>query len=100
MCITPRMSDLQYGGTSLQQTAAQVSPPKPSRIPSHSPLEGNSSPRVKPVRPKGDTSAPATHPPPIRKVVARALPLPETLKVQLSSRVHNPPVPEIDFIDD
>ncbi|EYC32350.1 hypothetical protein Y032_0003g1527 [Ancylostoma ceylanicum] len=95
-----KLSDPQDGGTSLQQTAAPLSPPKPTRTPSHSSLEGNSSPKVKPVRPKGDTSAPASHPQPIRKVVARALPLPETMKVQLSSRVHNPPVPEIDFIDD
>ncbi|EPB75887.1 dual specificity phosphatase, catalytic domain protein [Ancylostoma ceylanicum] len=98
--ITRSKSDPQDGGTSLQQTAAPLSPPKPTRTPSHSSLEGNSSPKVKPVRPKGDTSAPASHPQPIRKVVARALPLPETMKVQLSSRVHNPPVPEIDFIDD
>lgn len=80
--------------------SATISPPKTFRTPPHSPLGSKSSPKIKAVRSKGDMSAPATHPQPIRKVIARALPVPETLKVQLSSRVHNPSVPEMGFIDD
>ncbi|KHJ90974.1 dual specificity phosphatase, catalytic domain protein [Oesophagostomum dentatum] len=36
---------------------------------------------------------------PIRKVIARAVPLPQTLRVQLTHRNHNPTISGIEFID-
>ncbi|KAK6741823.1 hypothetical protein RB195_009599 [Necator americanus] len=93
------LSDLLHDETRLMQASVPLSLPAAVPVALQKSSEGDFPPKSESVRAENGDSL-KTHLLPIRKVIARALPLPQSMRVQLSSLVHNPSVPELGFIDE